>query len=82
MRQRDIFLFRLPLFSSWLLMTAEGPLISAVINRQSDAIVHLAAIGIVFSLAIAIESPIINLLAISTALAYLGLRSRPAAKDR
>ena len=29
MRQRDIFWFWLPLFASWLLMTAEGPTISA-----------------------------------------------------
>jgi hypothetical protein len=68
MRQRDVFLFWLPLFSSWLLMMAEGPLISAVINRLPQAVVHLAALGIVFSLAVAIESPIINLLATSTAL--------------
>jgi hypothetical protein len=68
MRQRDVFFFWLPLFSSWLLMMAEGPLISAVINRLPNAVVHLAAIGIVFSLAVALESPIINLLATSTAL--------------
>lgn len=68
MRQRDVFFFWLPLFSSWLLMMAEGPLISAVINRLPDAVLHLAAIGIVFSLAVALESPIINLLATSTAL--------------
>ena len=67
MKQRDIFLFWLPLFSSWLLMMAEGPLISATVNRLPDAVTHLAALGIVFSLAVAIESPIINLLATSTA---------------
>ena len=67
MRQRHILLFWLPLFSSWLLMMAEGPLISAVVNRLPDAVVHLAVLGIVFSLAVAIESPIINLLATSTA---------------
>jgi len=49
-------------------MTAEGPLISAAINRLPNEIVMLAAMGIVFSLAVAIESPIINLLATSTAL--------------
>ncbi len=68
MRQRDIFRFWLPLFSSWLLMTAEGPIISAAINRLPDEVVMLAAMGVVFSLAVAIESPIINLLATSTAL--------------
>jgi len=49
-------------------MTAEGPIISAAINRLPHEVVMLAAMGVVFSLAIAIESPIINLLATSTAL--------------
>ena len=68
MRQRDIFLFWLPLFASWLLMTAEGPTITAVINRLPNEVVMLAAAGIVLSLSVTIESPIINLLATSTAM--------------
>ena len=68
MRQRFILLFWLPLFASWLLMTAEGPLISAAINRLPNEVIMLAAMGIVTSLSITIESPIINLLATSTAL--------------
>ena len=68
MRQRDVLFFYLPLFSSWLLMTAEGPIVSAAVNRLPDEVVMLAAVGVVFSLAVAIESPIINLLATSTAL--------------
>ncbi|MCA9971669.1 MAG: hypothetical protein KC425_15700, partial [Anaerolineales bacterium] len=68
MRQRDIFWFWLPLFASWLLMTAEGPIISAAINRLPDEVIMLAAQGIVVSLSVTIESPIINLLATSTAL--------------
>jgi hypothetical protein len=68
MRQREIFLFWLPLFSSWLLMTAEGPIISATINRLPNEVIMLAAQGIVVSLSVTIESPIINLLATSTAL--------------
>lgn len=68
MRQRYIFWFWVPLFASWLLMTAEGPLISAAINRLPNEIVMLAAMGIVTSLSVTIESPIINLLATSTAL--------------
>ncbi len=67
-RQREIFWFWLPLFASWLLMTAEGPIVSAAINRLPDEIVMLAAMGIVTSLSITIESPVINLLATSTAL--------------
>jgi hypothetical protein len=68
MRQRDVFWFWLPLSASWLLMTAEGPMISAAINRLPDEIVMLAAVGIVVSLAVTIESPIIGLLSTSTAL--------------
>lgn len=66
--QREIFWFWLPLFASWLLMTAEGPFVSAVINRLPDEVIMLAAQGIVVSLSVLIESPIINLLATSTAL--------------
>lgn len=68
MRQRDIFWFWLPLFASWLLMAGEGPSISAVINRLPNEVVMLAAQGIVLSLSVTIESPVINLLATSTAL--------------
>ena len=68
MRQRYIFWFWVPLFASWLLMSAEGPLISAAINRLPDEVIMLAAMGIVTSLSVTIESPIINLLATSTAL--------------
>lgn len=68
MRQRNILWFWLPLFASWLLMTAEGPIISASINRLPNEVIMLAAFGIVNSLSVTIESPIINLLATSTAL--------------
>lgn len=68
MRQRYILWFWLPLFASWLLMTAEGPLISAAINRLPDEVIMLAAMGIITSLSVTIESPIINILATSTAL--------------
>lgn len=66
--QRYIFWFWVPMFASWLLMTAEGPLISAFTNRLPNEVIMLAAQGIVISLAVTIESPIINLLATSTAL--------------
>jgi len=68
-RQRDIFWFWVPLFASWLLMSAEGPIVSAAINRLPDKVLMLAAYGIVFSLSVTIESPIMNLLATATALA-------------
>ena len=67
-KQRDILLFWLPLFASWLLMTAEGPIVSAAINRLPDEVIMLAAQGIVVSLSVFIESPVINMLATATAL--------------
>ena len=74
MRQRTIFWFWLPLFASWLLMTAEGPFVSSIINRLPDEIIMLAAQGIVVSLSVTIESPIIALLSTSTAV----VKDRPS----
>ena len=67
MRQRDILKFWLPLFASWLFLTAEGPLITTQINRLPNAVLMLAAAGVVISLSVFIEAPIINLLSTSTA---------------
>jgi len=59
----------LPLAASWLLMGAELPLLSAVVARLENPDIHLAAYsGIVFPLALVIESPIIMLLTAATAL--------------
>jgi hypothetical protein len=58
-----------PLAASWLLMGAELPLLSAVVARLPNPAINLAAYGgIVFPLALIIESPVIMLLAASTAL--------------
>jgi len=58
-----------PLAASWLLMSAELPALSAVVARLAEPEINLAAYGgIVFPLALIIESPIIMLLAASTAL--------------
>ena len=60
--QQTIFRTWLPLAASWLLMGAELPLLSAVVARLADPDIHLAAYsGIVFPLALVIESPIIML---------------------
>jgi hypothetical protein len=67
--QRKIFWFWLPLAASWVLMNLEGPIIQAAIARLPEVNTMLAAAGIVFSLQITIESPVIMLLATSTALA-------------
>ncbi|MEM7799073.1 MAG: hypothetical protein AAF633_07790, partial [Chloroflexota bacterium] len=68
LKQRDILWFWLPLFSSWIMMTFEGPFVSATISRLPDKVLMLAAQGVVISLSVFIESPIINLLSTSTAL--------------
>lgn len=69
-----------PLAASWLLMGAELPILSAIVARLADPEINLAAYGgVVFPLALIIESPIIMLLAASTALSrdwnsYMKLR--------
>lgn len=50
-------------------MTLQSPIIQAAIARLPEAEVMLAAAGIVISLSVTIESPVIMLLATSTALA-------------
>src|SRR5437867_3461295 len=77
--ERQILAFWLPLAASWGLMSMEGPILQAAIARLSDMQTQLAAFGIVMGLEIAVESPVIMLLATSTALAtgarnYLTLR--------
>src|SRR3990172_2857392 len=69
LNQRRILFFWLPLAASWLLMSTEIPYVSAAMARLSEAERMLAAFGIVTGLSITIESPVIMLLATSTALA-------------
>ncbi|MFN8180078.1 MAG: hypothetical protein U0167_19250 [bacterium] len=58
-----------PLAASWLLMGCELPAVSAVLARLPSPEISLAAYGgIVFPVSMLIESPIIMLLAASTAL--------------
>jgi len=61
--------FWLPLATSWLLMATENLAVTAIIARTAEAKLQLAALGIAFSLALAVESPIISLLTASNALA-------------
>jgi hypothetical protein len=70
LRTREVASVWAPLAGSWLLMGLELPLVSAAIARLPHPTVSLAAYGgAVFPLALLIESPIIMLLAASTALA-------------
>jgi hypothetical protein len=58
-----------PLAASWLLMSLELPVVSAVIARLPNPEINLAAYGgVIFPIALIVESPIIMLLAASTAL--------------
>ncbi len=65
---RHIFQTWWPLGASWLLMGVELPALSAVVARLPTPEISLAAYGIVFSLSLIVEAPIIMLLAASTAL--------------
>ncbi|MDE2951474.1 MAG: hypothetical protein OXT68_11985 [Chloroflexota bacterium] len=69
MTYRKVLVFWLPLAMAWLLMTVEGPLIQGVISRKPDSETQLAAFGLMFSLSILIETPVIMLLATGSALA-------------
>jgi len=66
----DVVSTWLPLAGSWILMGLELPLVSAAMARMPHATVSLAAYGgVVFPLALLIESPILMLLTASTAVA-------------
>ncbi|MYD10172.1 MAG: hypothetical protein F4X02_09025 [Chloroflexi bacterium] len=69
MTYRKILLFWFPLALAWLMMALEAPWVQGVISRKPDSETQLAAFGLVFSLSILIETPIIMLLATSNALA-------------
>jgi len=57
-----------PLAASWMLMGSELPALSAVLARLPNPEIHLGAYGVVFSISLIIEAPVIMLLAASTAL--------------
>jgi len=72
----QILRFWLPLAAMWLVMGVEQPMLSAVIARLPDAKIHLAALGVAFSLALLVESPILQMLSAATALASNRTRYR------
>lgn len=67
--QREALLTYLPLAAMWILMGIEQPALTAVIARLSDATVQLGAFGVTFSLALIVESPILQMLSAGTAMA-------------
>ncbi len=77
---KKIFIFWLPLLASWLMMSSEGPFLSALISRMPLPKFNLAAYGVSFAIALIIESPVIMMLSASTALvkdynSYIKLRN-------
>jgi hypothetical protein len=65
---RFILSFWFPLAATWLMMSAEGPYIAAIIARMPDAAYNLAAFGVAFSLSWLAESPIMMQLTASNKL--------------
>jgi len=66
--QKTILAFWIPLAATWLMMSVEGPYLSALIARLAEPKFNLAAYGIAFSLALIIEAPVIMMMSASTAL--------------
>jgi len=78
--QRRIFLFWLPLAATWLMMSVEGPFLTAIIARLGSPEYNLAAFGVAFSFALLAEAPVIMMMSAATALvtdraSYLRLRT-------
>ena len=65
---KKIFYFWVPLAATWLMMSFEGPYLSAIIARMAEPVYNLAAYGVAFSFALIVESPVILLMTASTAL--------------
>ncbi len=65
---KEIFKFWSPLAATWLMMGIEGPFLTALIARASQAEFNLAAYGIAYSFALIMESPVIMMMSASTAL--------------
>ena len=66
--QALIFRTWLPLAASWILMGLEIPMVCAVLTKLAHSDIHTGAYGMVFGMALVIESPVIMLLTASTAL--------------
>ncbi len=66
---RDVFRFWIPLCATWLMMGAEGPVLTAIIARLADPTLNLAAYGVAIAVGMLIESPVIHLLTMTVALA-------------
>lgn len=57
-----------PLAATWIMMSIEGPILTAVIARLTDPEFHLASYGVAFNIALFVEAPIIMILSAAVAL--------------
>ncbi|MFA7228792.1 MAG: hypothetical protein WC061_07150 [Melioribacteraceae bacterium] len=67
---KKILKFWLPLSATWLMMSVEGPFLTALVARMADPEFNLAAYGVAFALALIIESPVIMMMSASIALVH------------
>jgi len=65
---KKIFYFWLPLAATWIMMSVEGPFLTALIARVAEPKFNLAAYGVAYSLALIVEAPIIMMMSASIAL--------------
>ena len=65
----DITKFWTPLALMWIVMALEMPVINSFVARMPDPKENLAVFGVIFSLALIIEGPIIQMLSAATAVA-------------
>lgn len=63
-----IFRFWVPLAATWLMMSVEGPILTAIIARLPEPAFNLAAFGVAFHIGLFIEAPVIMILSAATAL--------------
>lgn len=66
---RDVLRFWIPLSLTWMMMSIEGPILTSAIARLPFDAINLAAYGVALAIAMLIESPVIQLLSTSVALA-------------
>ncbi len=67
--QATILRFWSPLAATWLMMSAEGPLLAALIARLPDEKFNLAAYGVALAFALILEAPVVMMMSAATALA-------------
>ncbi|MBN2571679.1 MAG: hypothetical protein JXA68_06090 [Ignavibacteriales bacterium] len=66
---KKILKFWYPLAATWIMMSLEGPLLTALIARMLDPKFNLAAFGVAFSFAMIVEAPVIMIMSATTTLA-------------